>query len=206
MPHVLGQQQHGAAVFVDTDMCFWEAIEGWSFDGLAAGRYIPRHQCDFTGHLTEQRLHTSLLWFPDVARLRGALAAANRASRHFQPFRSVLVSVAGRWHFFDNTAGLYAMFPTEMRAFNESQLDAYDHLFSGTFSDAVMQKIGPDFGPAYAEVHRKAQIDYRTIRGCWRDQERYFQARRLTEEDTPRPYHQNSAGSGRQESVVAPAQ
>jgi hypothetical protein len=41
-------QKTGQAAFVDPDICFWESVEDWQFDGLAAGRYIPRHRCDFT--------------------------------------------------------------------------------------------------------------------------------------------------------------
>jgi hypothetical protein len=51
-----------------------------------------------------------------------------------------------------------------------------------------MQRLGPDFRPAYAEIHRLVQTDYRAIKGCWRDQERYFQSRRLTEGSDPVPY------------------
>jgi hypothetical protein len=132
--------------------------------------------------VTEPRLHTSFLWFPDLERLRAAIAAGRRTRQYFEPFRSVMVPLHGQWHFFDNTAGLYGMFPDEMRAFEERQLDAYDHLFSGSYGDSVVARLGPDIKPVFTQIHRTAQEDYRKLKGCWRQQEQYFQSRAVTDD------------------------
>jgi len=175
--HTIEMQRSGSAVFVDPDICFWQCVEDWQWTSLAAGRYIPRHLCEFTDCLSEPRLHTSLLWIADVARLRQKMAHARQSKKNFEPLRNVMVQLGGRWHYFDTAAGLYGLFPDEMQPFNEQHLNAYDHLFAGTYSDSVLKKLGPTFGPSYREIHRAAQQDYRTIRGCWRMQERYLQSR-----------------------------
>jgi hypothetical protein len=178
---VIERQTSGPVVFVDPDICFWQNVEQWKFDGLAAGRFIPRHRCDFMECLTEPRLHTSLLFFPDVARLRTAIEQVRQVRVCFEPFRPVMVPIGGGWHFFDGSAGLFGALRDEMRHFEECHLEAYDHLFCGSFSDEVLKKLQQDFAPAYRDVHLKAQADHRSVKGCWRLQEAYFQARRVAE-------------------------
>src|SRR5262249_16794718 len=130
MEHVLIRQATGAAVFVDPDVCFWEPVENWNFIGLAAGRFIPRHDCEFTGCRCEPRLHTSFWWFPDVERVLAALAQVRQSRRFFEPFRNVMVPAGKLWHYFDTAAGLYSVYPGEMQHFQTHHLDAYDHLFA----------------------------------------------------------------------------
>ncbi len=181
----LARQGTGAAVFIDPDVCFWELVEDWKFTGLAAGRYLPRHHCEFTGCLSEPRLHTSFLWFPDVARLRLATARICRSHRFFEPFRNVMLPTGDGWRYFDTAAGLYSVYPDEMESFDTRHMNSYDHLFAGTYADSVLAKLGSDMNAIYRDIHLKAQTDYRQIRGCWRRQEDYFQARKVTVETAP---------------------
>jgi hypothetical protein len=174
----LRQQQSGPAVFIDPDLCFWESIEAWQFTGLAAGRFIPRHHCEFSGCVSEPRLHTSLLWFPDTARLLAELARIRQSYHYFEPFRTIMLPTRGGWIYYDGAAGLYGAFPDQMQQFETRHLDAYDHLFAGTYPDSVMARLGPQSGAMYREIHQQAQQDYRLLKGCWRRQEEYFQSRR----------------------------
>jgi hypothetical protein len=174
---ILVRQATGSAVFVDPDVCFWEPVEDWKFDGIAAGRFIPRHACEFTDCLTVPRLHTSLLWIPDVAMILSAIAKTRQRLRYFQPFANSMVRVDGRWTHFDTAAGLYSAFSDHMVPFDEQHLNAYDHLFAGTYADSVLKKVGPESRDMYEKLHRVAREDYRQLKGCWRDQERYFQSR-----------------------------
>ena len=175
--NVVANQPSGPAVFVDPDICFWQSVEDWQFSGLAAGRLIPRYDCEFTECVTEPRLHTSLLWFPDVARLRAAMMQARQSRRFCEPFRNLMVPMGNRWHFFDTAAGLYGAFPEQMEAFQDRHLEAYDHLFSGSFSDSVAEKLKSEYGLVFREMHRAVQQDHRTLKGSWRPQEQYFQSR-----------------------------
>ncbi|MES1213444.1 MAG: hypothetical protein ABUL64_02565 [Singulisphaera sp.] len=174
---VLMRQATGSAVFVDPDVCFWQSIEDWTFDGLAAGRLIRKHHCEFTDCLTEPRLHTSLLWIPDVAALLSAVAETRQKLRYFQAFANAMVRTDGRWTHFDTAAGLYSAFPNRMVPFDDEHLDAYDHLFAGTYADSVLKKVSPESRAMYERLHRAAREDFRQLKGCWRNQDRYFESR-----------------------------
>jgi hypothetical protein len=182
----LHNQRTGAAVFVDPDVCFWERIEDWEFEGLAAGRFIPRHHCEFEHCPSEPRLHTSLLWVPDVAAMNAAIADVRRSHRYFRPFANVVVRLGDHWRYFDAGACLYSIFPNQMRHFDASQLDAYDHIFAGTYADSVLARLSPESAATYSAIHSTAKQDYRQLKGCWRRQEEYFQSRRITDDDNRR--------------------
>jgi hypothetical protein len=175
-------QRSGPAVFVDPDICFWESVENWQFDGLAAGRFIPRHHCEFADCPSEPRLHTSLMWVPSVAAMNAAIAEVRQTHRYFMPFSNIVVRFGDQWRFFDGGACLYSVYPRRMQAFEERHLNAYDHLFAGTYPDSVMARLGPDTAALYDEIHRTAQGDFRRLRGCWRRQEQYFQSRRIPDD------------------------
>lgn len=181
----LVRQGSGPAVFVDPDVCFWDSVEEWEFAGLAAGRLIPRHHCEFSGCLSEPRLHTSFLWFPDVARVLQAIDRVRRTHRFFEPFRNVMLPSGDGWLYFDAAAGLYGAYPDQMQPFETRHLDGYDHLFAGTYADSVLARLGPEMREVYRDIHRKAQTDYRLIKGSWRRQEEYFQSRRVAIEFAP---------------------
>lgn len=174
---VLAQQSEGSAVFVDPDVCFWEPVEKWEFSSLAAGRFIPRHHCEFSGCVSEPRLHTSLFWIPDVARLRTTIARIRESRRYFEPFRNMMLRMDHRWVYFDTGAGLYGACRDQMDSFDTHHLNSYDHLFAGTYADSVLSKLASEMGAVYRDIHLKAQRDYRLIKGCWRQQEGYFRNR-----------------------------
>lgn len=177
--HIVAQQKTGSAVFLDGDLCFWERIEHWGFDSLMAGRLIPKYACDFTGCITYPRIHSSLLWIPDVQKLREALKSITDKLPHFQPFAQYMWKAGEEWHFHDTGASFYSVLGDQAYAFREAELNCYDHLFSGTFSDKVSAKLDSEFGEEYRRIHKAAQVDHRSIRGVWRIQEEYFQSRRL---------------------------
>ncbi len=177
---ILNAQTAGPAIFVDPDVCFWENVEGWQFDALAAGRLIPGFDCAYTGCLTHPRLHTSFLWVPDVARLRTAIHAIRAKRFEFEPFRPAMFPLAGAWHRFDTGAGLYAALRQDLHAFSETELDAYDHLFCGSHLAAVSPALGDRYGELFAQLHQKVQADHRALKGAWRLQEEYFRERAVS--------------------------
>lgn len=172
----ISRQSTGPAVFLDGDLCFWNAVEHWQFDALLAGRYLPKYNCEVTGCLTYPRLHPSLLWIPDVAQLKLAIAEIRKDFPHFHPFAPYMFSEKGIWHFFDNAASIFNALPHRMKAFTELELDAYDHLFSGTFADKVSARMKSAKSSDYLRFHELAQQDYRAIRGAWRIQQEYFES------------------------------
>jgi hypothetical protein len=172
----LKQQETGTAVFVDPDVCFWDDIETWDFNALIAGRLLPKFKCEYTGCLTHARLHTSLLWIPNVEALLQAIRTLQLRFFEFQPFRPIMFMLDNRWQRFDTTATLYAALTDQMYAFTESQLDSYDHLFCGTHFQSVAAKIRPDYSLLFERLHQFVQYDHRALKGAWRLQEEYFQS------------------------------
>jgi len=172
----LESQAEGTAIFVDPDVCFWKSVEGWRFDALMAGRLLPKYACEYTACVTHPRLHTSLLWIPDVGSLREAIQAVRAQFFEFQPFRPIMCRLGDVWHRWDTGASLYAALPERMHPFTERELEAYDHLFCGTHLRKVVAKIRPDYALLFERIHQHVKGDRRSLKGAWRIQDDYFAA------------------------------
>ena len=157
------QDQLESFVLLDPDVVFWNNVEDWTFDGAVAGRLIPDLT---TGGVTSMaRLHPSHVWVPSAKRLR-----------------ALGVSVELRkddGKFWDTLATIYQDHPAECQPFSESQLDCYDHLFYGSHFPAIEPRLQDD-DLTYSSHRKAAAGDIQSLRGIWRDQERYFQAQTNT--------------------------
>jgi hypothetical protein len=171
---VVETQNHGSTIFVDPDMCFWGCLEDWEFDALAAGRHIPKFYCEYTKCITHPRLHTSLLWIPDVAVLRNTINSIKESYFDFSPFRPIMVNIDQAWHRFDTTACLYAGLEKQLYRFTDQQLDLYDHLFCGTHVNNVSPSINEEYARIFTEMHFKVKNNHLALKGAWRLQEEYF--------------------------------
>ena len=161
------------AVLVDPDIIFWENLEHWDFSVfLMAGRLIPNFYDKYTRCHTVSRLHTSLLWLPDLEKMREIFA--KRAPRYFDPVMHQTALVGSEWVFWDTLAGLYHMFKDRAYGFGEQELNAYDHLFCGTHLDQVINAIGSD--SIIAQGAHLARTDIQSLKGYWRQQDQYFAA------------------------------
>jgi len=165
-------------VFVDTDMVFHAPVEGWQFETGIAGRYLRRYLCPFTRCVTEPRLHTSLL-FVDPDTLRGELDVYGDTF-HESPFNPLVdlwpaVTLPERTragvvnHFYDTACLAYQA--VGGTAFTPEQLDAYDHLFAGTYLNALAPALTDCDLPA---LHAAAHRDPTSIRGAWRSQNDWY--------------------------------
>jgi hypothetical protein len=175
---------------VDPDICFWENVEQWRFAPtiLLAGRLIPAHRCDVEQCVIHRRFHTSFLWMPDPRLLRLAWPAVTDP----HGWRQVRWSdAAGEKHLWDNGTALYAgLEPAARQAFDEAQLDSYEHLFGGTEAARFLPLVGDDFQPHCRRLHdaaREGQSLPTSLRGAWRIQDRYFAARRVSEAEHSQP-------------------
>jgi hypothetical protein len=166
-----------SAVFLDPDICFWERVDGWNFDALMAGRLIPQFRCEYTGCVTHPRLHTSFLWIPDVPALVTALRSLCSKYREYAPFRPLMFPDKGQWHRLDTGASEYAALRDNTYAFQEKELDAYDHLFCGTHAWKVGPTLSHEHRIRFENLHQAVQHDHRALRGSWREQEEYFRSR-----------------------------
>ena len=153
------QQLSNAIILLDPDVMFWGNVEDWTFDGAIAGRLIPDLKMGDVTSLA--RLHPSFTWVPDVARLR-----------------ALGVSVALRHKdnkFWDTLASIYQDHLSECQPFTEQQLDCYDHLFYGSHFPAIEPRLN-DNNLTYNSHRRAAAGETESLKGIWRDQERYFQS------------------------------
>jgi hypothetical protein len=171
---ILNKQLEGSAIFVDPDICFWENVEGWSFEQLMAGRLIPKYACEYTGCMTYRRLHTSFLWISNVCVLREQLKNLRSQYIEFEAFRPVMFKAEGIWQHFDTGATLYAALSEQMYAFTEKELQAYDHLFCGTHFKRVASKLNPYYAFMLIGLHKAVQQDHTKLKDAWKMQDDYF--------------------------------
>lgn len=178
---VVARAGAGTLVFLDPDVVLWQNCEGWRVGGLAAGRLIPCFADEFSGCVTLPRLHTSFLWIPDGERLRREVEELRRERIDFEPFRPFMFRNGDRWFRLDAGAALYGALPERMVAFGEAELNAYDHLFCGSHIDQVLPALAEDEREAFRRSHARARGDDRSLRGLWREQDQYFERRRVPE-------------------------
>lgn len=152
-----------SVILLDPDVVFWENVENWKFDKVIAGRLIPDLT---TGGVTSlSRLHPSHVWIPSLKRLR-ALGISVELKQEGDKF----------W---DTLATIYQEHPDECQPFTEQQLDCYDHLFYGSHFPAIEPRLQDD-NLTYESHRRAAAGDIESLRGIWREQEKYFQAQTNT--------------------------
>lgn len=169
--HVKGiLAQNPSAVLLDPDVVFWDSVEGFDFgNALMAGRYIPPFLDPVGGVHTVGKLHTSLLFLPDLRAIDGEMKS--RVGSLVDPITPVVRLVGGKLVGWDTCVGLYSVLRAAGRAhhFTEAELDHYDHLFVGTHPEFALHLV-----PELAEAHDRARRDIGSFRGAWREQDEYF--------------------------------
>jgi hypothetical protein len=177
-------------VIVDPDVIFWERVEHWQFgDAVMAGRLMKLNS--HGNFFNQPRLHPSLLWIPDVARLRVAVRRREiwyrfQTGKPWDCVRQCVEREGERLFCSDTMAQLYQALSDECAPFRDEHLDCYDHLFFGSHLPVLDHCQGPNFD-VMREGHRAAATgDLASIRGIWRRQEEYFSAG-LALKDNPGP-------------------
>ena len=162
-------------VFLDPDVCFWKNCENWEFDSLLAGRLIPEFYDNFSKCITHPRIHTSFLWIPNTNKL---LEKINNIDKfECQPLTPFMYFIKNKWFRFDTMGVLYSLFEKQIKSFNKKELNSYDHLFCGTHLDVVKDTL-----PQVNEWHEQAKENYKSIKGIWKKQEKYFNNRKVINE------------------------
>ena len=158
---ICDQTQLNSFVLLDPDVVFWKNVEDWSFDGVMAGRLIP----DITtgGVTSVSRLHPSHVWIPDAKRLRELGVSVELRKEENK--------------FWDTLATIYQEHSDKCQSFTEDQLDCYDHLFYGSHFPAIEPRLKDD-DLTYNSHRQAASGNMESLRGIWRDQERYFQSQK----------------------------
>ncbi|MEE9238244.1 MAG: hypothetical protein V3U58_01645 [Thermodesulfobacteriota bacterium] len=172
--------EYGTTILLDSDLCFWQSVEGWGFgDYLLAGRFIPEYQDEFTGCLILARLHTSFIWIHDVKLLRNKIEENSRKFLGFDPYINFTYKDANsdNWVFLDCGASLFSAFESEVFSFGEKELNSYDHLFCGSYADEVFPRLSVNARKIFQRHHRWAKNDYTKLKGIWKEQDKYFKRR-----------------------------
>jgi hypothetical protein len=162
---------------LDTDVVFWSNFERWNFEDVAmAGRKMPRFFDPYSKSWSQPRLHTSLCYL-NPERIKADLEQHKFPAD--DPFKTPLadlvkafwfVNESGQRVFYDTAALL--SYHVSTRAFNEEQLDCFDHLHGGTYVDLI--------APHYSQDNRlvdryKAVWDNPALaRGLWRKHDQLF--------------------------------
>ena len=161
----------GPLVIVDADTVFWKSCEDWEFDEdvVLAGYFVPRMWNDFAKAVSEPRIHTSLMVFPDVARLyqaiRQAYPLAYKAHGDYcpcEPFYPRVSFVDGEPRFWDSCANLYGMLASLERSpvlqrilhFGPEHKACYDHLNSASFYDVMRERLEGETREGFIAAHR----------------------------------------------------
>ena len=174
----------------DTDLVFWEAVEGWGFEAPVAGRLEPGFHEPWTGTFHMERLHTCLMRIDPVAlrmALRGKMARVPEpfgftatwpfVRQTFIPRKLESGKQKAEIWFYDTCAGIWQAGIGE--AFTEARDAAFDHLHCATYAD----EIGPSLDvPDLAGTHRAIYEDLRLARGIRAGQDAYY-ARRAGREE-----------------------
>jgi len=168
-------------IICDTDIIFWQNMEGFLFRGPMHGRRVPAFRCPVTETDTMDRLHTALLYIEPEAFLeyRRQKDENPAATLHpcFTPMDLVdpvrfAMRMPGRiWHH-DTLGQAYHVLGGE--PFSEEILNCYDHVSCGTYLDLLDEKIPGS---------RERQMEYvrhpETARGLWRKQQKYLESRSI---------------------------
>ena len=162
-------------IFLDPDICFWKNCEDWKFNSLLAGRLIPKFYDDFSECITHPRIHTSFLWVSNTNKLLKKIDSIDKFE--YQPFIPFMYFIKNKWFRFDTMAMLYSLFEKQIESFSKKELNSYDHLFCGTHLDLVKDTL-----PQVNETHKQAKENYKSIRGIWEKQEKYFNDRKVINE------------------------
>lgn len=166
----------------DTDVLFWQQVDGWRFNGPMAGRYVPQWNDPYSRCIQRGRLHTSLMWL-HPARIKGAVAEYNEGFPQtpfghermmVRPFQYAQRTRDGRRQdfFCDTMGGLYHAIGGDW--FSEEQLDAYDHLNCGTWVDEMAPAVADLVGDLKAQ-HDAIYARPDLARGAWRRQQAFYE-------------------------------
>lgn len=164
----------------DTDIAFFDSIEGHDLKGNFAGRYVPDFDDEWTGTRHAERLHTCLMWFDPKTAAHAMWAWACKLPESWMAPKLEFFRQAywpqrdGKTLFHDTTAGLFHTIGGT--CFREELNDKFEHLNCGTYSDLVAPSLkdAPDFASAHAAMPDHPEL----TRGIRRQQTAYYERRR----------------------------
>ena len=169
----------------DTDMVFWESVEGWRWgpDTAIAGRFEPEFAEEWTRSVHVERLHTCLMWVnaPVLRTQMRALGARVpdpfRQTASWPWIRQTFIPRGKTLLFYDTCAGLWQ--GGIGTPFTEEQNAAFEHLHCATYADAISPHLHGVTD--LAAGHRMIYADHNLARGMRQHQDQYYAARAVKE-------------------------
>lgn len=177
--------QHNPFWICDADVIFYDAMPLHPEEETPLwGCYIPRFRDEFTGLITEPRLHTSLLRLdPGMISvgIQKLFAGWDKYSafypNQFCPkptlYPPITFPVGGKLRFRDTLGSLYDA--VGGIGFTDSILDRYFHFHYGTFPDLVLPRV--EKAEERAALRESILADPGLGLGMWRAQKQYFEGR-----------------------------
>lgn len=164
------QSYNGPLIIADPDIVYWKSCEDWAFpeSTLLAGYYNPRMWNDFAKCVSVERIHTSMMVFPNVEKLWATIYDAYPFARmkHGEycpcdPFMGRVMFEDGRPVFWDCGANLYNMLrfvsPSHRAAsvfyFGKEEKECYDHLNSASFRQVMSERLDPHHSQGFLAAH-----------------------------------------------------
>lgn len=187
----VNQTYPGPLVIADPDIVYWKSCEDWDFsDGtLLAGYYHPRMWNDFAKCVSVERIHTSMMVFPDTAKLRGAIVRAYPLAQvaHGEycpcdPFMPAVRFDAGVPIYWDCCSNLYNMLlkippAWALRHFGPEHKSCFDHLNSASFYDCMVERLEGETKEGFKLAHREWVKN--PTPGLWPLVDRYYKQKAL---------------------------
>ena len=160
---ILVETHHEPFWVCDTDIVFWQSVEGWPTPEHFSGRLEPEFADLWMQTRHVARLHTALMQFnpsPLRSALRAWMCRIPQVWRRFAEFpfyRMTFVPVRGADPLcYDTGAGLWqAGLGTP---FTEKQNAAYDHLHCATYVDAITTELGPKLRALHQQIYHKPEL------------------------------------------------
>jgi hypothetical protein len=167
-------RSRGQIVFLDSDLIFYDNCENWRFDMGLAGRVIAERWGYYTKCVSVERIHTSFLWInTEVLRDQMSKLPQNLEYAPNYFWKPQLVYFAGKRRFYDTGAMLYQAVGGV--SFSEKQLDAFTHIYHGSFMPTTALPLLSDFPEdkinKITMVHKLAITNPEQLKGLWRRQD-----------------------------------
>lgn len=191
----VNQTYPGPLVIADPDIVYWKSCEDWEFlrETLFAGYWHPRMWNDFAQCVSVQRIHTSMMVFPDTAALwdgiREAYPLAQEPHGEYcpcDPFMGRVMFDDSRPIFWDCCAVLYNMLLSlkgehrqwpAIEHFGSRQLSCYDHLNSASFYECMCDRLQGEAREGFITAHH-SWVDNPTP-GLWPLVDEYYKQKAI---------------------------
>lgn len=145
-------------VICDSDVVFFESVEGFIPNQHMAGEYIEKFLCPIANAVTFPRLHTALMFIRDASELRYLIenkyTPVLKRFCPLNPFRPVVTFINGQAAFHDSASILFNMLSGE--SFDKDMLNKYEHIYSGSYASHI---------PNLVDFHKKVYTNPSLAKG-----------------------------------------